>query len=301
MKAIAIIKQIPTIITRHGGKTALILQKHSPEILTGVGIAGGVGAAIMACKATRKVDDILDHHEYMMAQIAHADDTKETQKAKTKRTIETGMEIVKLYAPPLALGAASIGCILGGHNILNKRNAAIAAAYSIVQDRFNEYRARVVDEFGVDKDLDLFHGTTTKQITVDTVDENGKKKKEKKTVHIQDPNRISQYARYFDDASNQWQKTPEYNLIFLKSQQNYMNDLLHARGHVFLNEVYDALGIPRSKAGAVVGWIISDEGDNFIDFGIYDIQNQEKMDFVNGYEQNILLDFNVDGVIYDLI
>jgi hypothetical protein len=136
---------------------------------------------------------------------------------------------------------------------------------------------------------------------VDT-DENGKKIKSKKTIEVTDPNGVSQYARFFDESCVQWSKTPEYNLTFLNCQQNYANDLLHSRGHVFLNEVYDMLGIPRSQAGAVVGWVLGKDNDvGYIDFGIYDGNRMRARDFVNGYERSILLDFNVDGVIYDLI
>ena len=127
-----------------------------------------------------------------------------------------------------------------------------------------------------------------------------KHKAQKKQVLVDDPNGLSVYARFFDEGCEQWSKNPEYNLMFLRSQQNYYNDMLKSRGHVFLNEVYDALGIPRTQAGAVVGWMISDNGDNFIDFGVFDGDRPRARDFVNGYERSILLDFNVDGVIYDL-
>ena len=92
--------------------------------------------------------------------------------------------------------------------------------------------------------------------------------------------------------------------MFLRAQQQYANDKLIAQGHLFLNEVYDMLGLPRTKAGAIVGWVYDDNnavGDNFVDFGIYDVHRETARDFVNGYERSILLDFNVDGVIYDLI
>lgn len=311
MKIISMIKSVPTMISRSGGTTTLLLKKHSPEILVGVGIVGGVTAAVLACKATRQVDDILDEHNDAMAQICMAetcspendkDILKEITKHKAHMYLKTSKNLAKIYAPPVMLGIASIGCILGGHGILHRRNIAIAAAYSMVQDRFNEYRSRVVNEFGEEKDKNLYFGTHQEKVTDIVVDEKtGKEKKIKKTVNVLDPNGYSQYARFFDEGSPNWVSDAELNLAFLRAQQNYVNDLLHARGHVFLNEVYDILGIPRSQAGAVVGWVLSDDGDNFVDFGIYSIRNQEAMDFVNGYEDSILLDFNVDGLIYDLI
>lgn len=309
MKIVNFVKSIPTAIGRSGGATTLLLKKHSPEILVGAGIIGGVAAAILACKATRQVDDILDDHNESMSQICMAETTtdskeekKEIVKLKSKTYLRTAKELVKIYAPPITLGAASIGCILGGHNILHKRNIAIAAAYSVVQDRFNDYRNRVIDEFGEEKDKNIYFGTHSEKIDeVEVNPKTGKEKKVKKTVNMMDPNGYSQYARFFDDGSPNWVNDSELNLAFLRAQQNYCNDLLHARGHVFLNEVYDILGIPRSQAGAVVGWVLSEDGDNFVDFGIYSTRNQDAVDFVNGYEENILLDFNVDGLIYDLI
>lgn len=109
---------------------------------------------------------------------------------------------------------------------------------------------------------------------------------------------MSPYARFFDEASANWVKDPEINHIFVQCQQNFANNLLIARGHLFLNEVYDMLGIDRSSAGQVVGWVISGDGDNFVDFGMFEAHSAR---FVNGYERSILLDFNVDGVVVDKI
>ena len=108
---------------------------------------------------------------------------------------------------------------------------------------------------------------------------------------------VSEYARWFDDGCVGWTKDPEYNLAFLKAQQNYANNMLRTRGHLFLNEIYDLLGIPRTKAGAIVGWIYGDDNSH-VDFGLYSERNQ---DFINGFSRTVLLDFNVNGNILDLI
>lgn len=112
---------------------------------------------------------------------------------------------------------------------------------------------------------------------------------------------ISDYARVFDYSCTGWSTSSECNLTFLKNQQSYCNELLRTRGHLFLNEVYDALGIPRTKAGQIVGWIYDEESpisDNFVDFGLYDERNY---DFINGHTNVALLNFNVDGNILDRI
>ncbi len=305
---LSIVKNVPKMISQSGGRTMLLLKKESPAILLGVGIATGVASTVMACRATMKVSDILDDHEDVMDEIKHCqeyEDNYSDDDAKRDRaiaTVQTGAKVVKLYLPAVALGAASIGCVVGGHNINVKRNAALAAAYSVVDGKLKEYRKRVTDEYGEEVEKKLYYGLKSDKIQVEQKDpETGKVKKVKQQVNMLDPTAISQYARFFDDSSVNWVDDAELNLCFLKAQQNYMNDLLHSRGHVFLNEVYDALGIPRTKAGAVVGWVMQKGNDNYVDFGIYSIYNQEAMDFVNGYEKSILLDFNVDGVIYDLI
>lgn len=302
-----IVNHLPTGVHR----AALVAQKFSPEILTGLGIASGIGCVITACRATLKVDDILLDHQAVEYKIdealelstneyTYADSKKDRALAK----VQTAGHIVKNYAPAIGLGALSITCILGAHGVLSKRNAALSAAYSLIQGKFQDYRGRVRQELGDAKDKQFYYGLKAQEVTIEEVNpETGRKKKVKKEILVKDPNGYSKYAKCFDEGSPCWQPDPELNLLFLRCKQNYANDLLHARGHIFLNEIYDALGIPRTSEGAVVGWVLTDDGttDNFIDFGIYSVENQMAADFVNGYESNIWLDFNVDGVIYDLI
>lgn len=283
------------------GRGMLLVKKHSPEILTTVGIVGVVASAVMASKATLKLEPVVEKikngkdeaKSFLEDEMFPEYDKERHNKEVARVYVKGAVELSKLYGPSITLGLSSIACIIGAHGIMRKRNVALAAAYKAVETSFSEYRKRVIAELGEEKEEDVYIGRQQ----VEIVDENGKKKKVTKV----DPNGISAYARFFDEYSDNWSKTPEYNLLFLKAQQNYANDLLHARGHVFLNEVYDMIGIPRSQAGQVVGWVISKDGDNFIDFGVYDFDNTGSHAFVNGHERSILLDFNVDGVIYDLI
>jgi hypothetical protein len=166
------------------------------------------------------------------------------------------------------------------------------AAYGALEKGFDEYRRRVVEKYGEEEDRNFRYGSRE----VDVVDDKGKVNK---VLRVGD-DIPSVYARFFDPTSTSWNKNPDYNFVFLRSQQNWANDLLKIRGHVFLNEVYDMLGLERSKAGSVVGWIlIGDYRDNYIDFGLFDGDDQAARDFVNGREGSVLLDFNVDGVIWD--
>lgn len=301
-------------VTRNFNKIGFKLKKHSPEILVVAGVVGAVTSAVMACKATTKVHDILEDTKTKVDQVHEVlanDDIPEekysVEDSKKDLAIiyaQTGLEFVKLYGPSVALGVLSITAILTSNNILRKRNLALAAAYTTIDRSFKEYRGRVVERFGKDLDHELKHNIKAKEIEETITNEDGTETTETKTVDVANPTEYSDYARFFDEACSGWTKDPELNLMFLKRQQSYANDLLQKRGYLFLNEVYDMIGIPRTKAGQVVGWIYDENcpvGDNYVDFGIYDIHREKCRDFVNGYERTILLDFNPDGNILDLM
>lgn len=296
--------------TRAFHKVGLKFKKHSPEILVGAGVVGVVTSTVMACKATTKLDTILDktkddidkiheaveHPEMLPEEYTVEDSKKDLAIVYTK----TAVDVLKLYAPSIIVGGLSITAILSGHRILRKRNIALAAAYATVDKGFKEYRGRVIERFGEELDRELKYNLKAKEVEEIVTNEDGTETIVKKTVETADIDFGSQYARFFDETCTGWTKDPEYNLTFLINQQRYANDLLKSRGHLFLNEVYDMLGLPRSKAGQVVGWIYDEKnpiGDNYVDFGIHDVHNERKRAFVNGYERSILLDFNVDGNI----
>lgn len=305
---------VPSVVTQNLGRTTLMAQKSSPEILLAAGVVGMVGATVLACRATLKMHDILDEAQENIqktemaieisaknAELRHYDKGTYTVADQRKDIMlikyQTGIKIVRAYAPAIVLGGISIYALTSSHRILSKRNIALTAAYGALEKGFAEYRARVVEKYGEDQDEEFRYGSTNVAIT-----DPGSGKTT--TVTRVDPDAIADgsiYARFFDQTSSCWEPDAEYNLFFLKSVQNYANDLLHARGHVFLNEVYDRLDIPRSHAGAIVGWYLSKNGetDNFIDFGVWRGDSQIVRDFVNGREGAILLDFNVDGLIWD--
>jgi hypothetical protein len=288
------------------------LTKHSPEILVALGVVGVVASAVLACKATTKIGDILDkakedvdniHHSAADASLA-AYTQEDAQKDLATVYIHTGIGLAKLYAPAVILGVLSLGGVLASNNILRKRNVALAAAYAAVDKSFKEYRSRVAERFGEETDRELKYNLKARQFEETVVDEKGKEKKVTKTIQVTDSGLCSPYACFFDEYCGGWDKTPAYNMTFLRAQQAHANDQLKARGRLFLNEVYDALGAPRTKAGQVVGWVYDAEnpiGDNYVDFGICDIHKEEIRDFINGYEPAILLDFNVDGNIWELM
>lgn len=317
-------------MTRTFHKVGFQLKKHSPEIMIVAGVTGTVVSAVMACKATTKVHDILEESKARVNQVHEVLENDKLRYEEVKQEdgalvrvekyteedskkdlaviyLQTGMRFAKLYGPSILLGAVSITSILASHNIMRKRNVALAAAYTAVDKSFKGYRNRVVERFGEQLDKELRYNIKAKEIETTVVDENGEEKVVKEYVQAADdtnPNFYSDYAKCFDNGCTGWTKDAEMNLFFLKRQQDWANERLKARGYLFLNEVYESLGIPRTKAGQVVGWVydaVNPKGDNYVDFGIYNLHDEKARDFVNGYERSIWLDFNVDGNILDLI
>lgn len=307
--------EIVNSLSRTFHKAGLQLKKHSPEILTVVGVVGGVTSAVLACKATLKVNEVLEQPKKDIEKIHEAVEHKCTaagvdyseEDGKKDLAIvytQTGLKLVKLYAPAVILGVASATCIFASSKIMHKRNVALTAAYMAEHTGFKEYRERVIDRFGKELDKELKYNIKAAEIEETVTNEDGTKQTVKKTVSTVDPNLYSPYAVVFDEANPGWDKDPSKTKYFLVQQQNYANDKLRAQGHLFLNDVYEMLGFRKVPMGQVVGWIYDEahpNGDNYVDFGIFDIYNQKATDFVNGYEKNIILDFNVDGVVYELL
>lgn len=306
------ISKVSNVVQRVAGRQIMVVKKYSPEILTAVGIVGFGATVVTACSATLKVDDILTDHKEQIEKIDsvaknpdYADEYSETDATRGKSIvyIQTGASLVKNYLPAITLGALSIGCILCAHNIMSKRNVALLAAYKASEEAFANYRENVKEELGEEKDHQFLYGLQKTKVEEIVTDDKGKEKKVKKEVMKSNGRMASQYARFFDETNRNWNRNPEANMNFLILVQNQANDLLVSRNGkpVFLNEVYDMLDLERSEAGQFVGWVLDENGDGYIDFNIFDGESFEKREFVNGYNPSILLDFNVDGVVYHLI
>lgn len=287
-------------------KAVMKLKKHSPEILVVAGIAGTVVSAVLACKATTKVAEILDEtkgtldtiHDGMETGAINGQEytTEDGKKDTVVVYAQTGMKLAKLYGPAIILGTLSITSILASNNILRKRNVALGAAYAAIDKCFKEYRGRVIERFGEQVDTELKYGIKAKKFEEIEVDpETGKEKKVKKTVMVADPNLQSDYAVYFDSKSRNYETNPDYNRMFLKAQQAFANDKLQTRGHLFLNEVLDDLDLPRTPAGQIVGWT-KDGPDGYVNFRIVEVERETED---GRHEPTLLLDFNVEGNIWE--
>ena len=318
-------QDIMTKLNNSFGKVGFKLQKHSPEILLVLGVAGTVVSTVMACKATLKVEEIVNDTKEKMNVIHESKEKgctpmgmdyfeKDAQKDTFVVYAKAGANLVKLFTPAMALGSLSITSIFASHNILKKRSVAIAAAYAAVDKSFKDYRSRLIKKYGQEVDKELHYNLKTEKTTETVIDEEtGEKKKVKKTSFVVNPSDVSGYARFFEKytvnekgeniVNPNWSNNNEYNLLFIKAQESYANDLLIHKKRLFLNEVYEMLGLPPTKAGQIVGWVYDSDnpiGDNYVDFGLYS-DNLSYSDYVNGFDPAILLDFNVDGNIWELM
>lgn len=298
------------------------LKKHSPIILLSVGIGGVVASTIMACVATTKLDAIKKEAKDNIEQINKAangeielEEEYSEEDAKTDLQIvyiQTAFKLAKLYAPAFGIGISSIACIISAHSIMSNRAAALTAAYMTIDKSFKDFEKRVVEKYGEEEAKKLKYNIVSKEEEITTVDEEtGETKIEKKASFVVKPSDISGYARFFERYTNDedgnvienvnWTPNNEYNIMFLKNQERYANDLLRTRKRLFLNEVYRMLGLPATKAGQVIGWVYDpndSEKENYVDFGLYR-DNLSYSDYVNGHDDCILVDFNVHGNIWE--
>lgn len=296
----------------------LKLEKHAPDICVGAGIVLIVGSAVYACAKTVKAHEVIVEADKEIKDIKYGEevangedgfDAKAARNERMKVYRRTGFELTKCYGPAIVGGAIGISLILKGHSIEKQRNLALTSAYAGLLANYKAYRDKVKAELGEDKEFDIYSGASRE--TVEYVDEDGKKKKEKNAAVIHDTGEgHSQYARVFGPECKDWSKNPMANLNFLRSKQAFANEKLKAKGHLFLNEVYESLGFPEVPEGQIVGWIYDPrkdidgrEGDDYIDFGFYDkvFTSEAVREFINGAEPCVWLDFNVDGVVWELI
>ena len=289
-------------------KAQLTVRKHSPEILMVAGVIGTVAGAVMACKETLELEDVLDEckqekmeleEQYAMCEEYSEDALKKDQ---VKLTIKQAAKIVKLYAPSVIMEATSIGVIFASNDIMRKRNASMAAAYATLNSMYKRYRQNVIESYGEEVDKDMRFGVKHEKVT--EIDEDGNKVKiDARIVDLDNTAlAISDYSRFFQSGCKGFDASSgRYNLLYLKGIQAMFNNKLIADGYVMLNDVYRELGFDTIPEGWSIGWVYDEAnpiGDNYIDFGLYEARNKNQR-AVNDWEPVILMDFNVDGNLYE--
>lgn len=292
---------IPDKVQQAAGRQALKMQKHAPHILFAAGLVGFGATVVLASRATLKVEGVVDEFNEKKEEMKMALEGPSPYSQNDYNHdlvliyVKAGLDGVRLYGPAVVCGTVAVACLTKSHAMLTARNAALSTAYTALDRAFSDYRTRVSEEIGVDRERSLYRGES------ELVVQDSKTGERTKQL-VQDSDGYSVHSRFFDEFNQNYQPNAEMNFYFLKAQQNMLNDRLRARGHLFLNEVYDALGMERSGQGAVCGWVLNGEGDNFVDFGLFNGEKVSSRRFVNGLEPAIRLDFNVNpGLIYDKI
>ena len=310
-----------------GGKLAkglTVLKVVSPELCAAGSILFGIGCVITSCIATVKsepvVKDCVEREEAIRKVYGEGDEEKirpmkdltvNEQKAVHDIRKDMAVMLVKNFAVPALLGIASIGLNLKALDILRKRWLETSVALAGLSKTFDEYRQRVIEDQGVEKDQEYMHGKV-KETHVEVDPETGEVTGEK-TEYVQKKPGISQYARVFDegewDEANKkwiwhnpvWRDDNMINRDNLRFIEKEMNGRLVRDGFLFLNDVYRRLGMPLSIDGQVVGWSYnSDRGDHAVSFGVFDDDPRQlpcNKAFTEGRSNTPLLDFNVDGPI----
>lgn len=307
------------------------ISKHGPAILTALGSIGVVTATVMACKATLKKDEAItevkeaidESREIFEEQINDENATVREDVIKAYRKnifdlyVKKGVILVKLYAPSILVGIASLSCFYTSKHIMNKRYSACLAACTTTERLFSDYRKRVIEDLGEEADNKYRYGIRTVEEDVPVLDKkgnpkldkDGKPKTEKKVTKHVDRDVIEyDYSALFDEiTTKQWDSNYEYNLHYLRQMQEWADERLKSRGYLFLNEVKQLLGLKVDEAGQDVGWVFMKDnpiGDNRVDFGLEEVvvhngMEGRAMDFMCEENNAILLKFNCDGYIKD--
>lgn len=271
--------------------TLLQTEKIAPDMAVGAGIVLNGYAVFEAAKAGIKNANLIK------------------KKYKNKKDY---IKIAKSFAMPVTLslaGSAMIGC---GFIEEKKRYLGASATAIMLGNALREYRRRVVEEEGHEKDHHYMYGSEYEEEVTETRDENGKKVKNKTTVEnikgeVPGMSPYSYYwGQYVSDGkgglclNERWDANENFNLTYLSIAQSTWNDILHKRGHVLLNEVLDDIGLHMSQIAGHAGWL-SHNGKNFIDFGLYHNERKNIKTLLNGKEGTLVLDFNVEGDILRLL
>lgn len=289
------------------------LGKHAPAIFTGLGIVGMIGGTVLACKATVDTIYILDEweldkldYEEALSNDMEPEEAEELRKEYKADGRKVTVEVAKKYIPAVVVDVASIGCLVGGSRIAHKRLLTMTGIATSTAANFASYRNRVRQAEGEEKDLLYLKGGAEHEVEEKTVTKKGKEKTVSKKVVIPNPDEHGQYSFQFKRGDAGWNSNPEYNLYYLQNMENTLNRKFRQQGYLFLNQVYDELGIRdadgkwlMTQEGQVVGWFDDGVENKRISFGI---------DYKAGLtpwnwdgDDHIWIEPNVDGVIIDKI
>lgn len=322
---------IAAFVSDKYAKAKTFLKANSPEILIGLGIAGGVVTTVMACKETRKADELngefINQKETIKCkyglQYEGVDPDENTQRAYkkdlTKATFKYAGKIALTYAPAFAMGTASITSVLAGFGKMKAMYTTSAAAASALLKDYNVLSDRIAERYGEEARYELVNGVEKETVKEKIVDENGKKKTVAKEVsNLPKDTELNIFSRVWGDAEEgcggqgYHKGDPDHNRFFVYQQLKSLNRLLKDRfrpakdgraeipGIVSFNEVLEAFGFDKVDYGDYWGWVYSEEnpvGDNFIGIGMGECDDPSTIRFINGGSSCVLMNFNCDSNI----
>lgn len=236
--------------------TRQFVSKRSPEILTGIGIAGMITTTVLAVRATPKVLQLIE-------------EKKNEDWVDELSPLEVVKTAWKPYVPAAVTGVASVACLIGASSVNAKRNAALATAYKLSETALSEYREKVIETIGEKKEKTVRDKVAEERVKKNPVSKSEVIVTNNGTTLCFDP--IS--ARYFKSSIDK-----------IKRAENELNkQMLHdISGYVSLNDFYDELGLDHTSVGDDLGWNV----DRLIDISFSSQLND------NG-EPSVVLDYLV--------
>ena len=261
-------------------RLGLRLRRRVPSILVAVGIGGMVVSAIMACVATTRIGEVTEEIAAVHTGAATEQNAKERPTAVYRRAT---ICFAKLYGPSISLGVLSALCILASHHLLTRRGVALAAAYATVDKSFRDYRRRVVERYGEDVDRSLRYGLPSED--------------------TEGPIACDGFMCRFDASSVYWEDDDAENLRFIRERQRVANNMLRSKGYLFLNDVYQMLGVKKTAAGQSVGWLYDGafHGNSTVVITVLEAGGEIQNGAVRP-GHTMLLDFNVEGdIVHDFV
>lgn len=286
------------------------ISKHAPTILSVAASAGVVGTGYLAWRAGTQFEDVEGRDwERRKECIRNADNIPDEEVPAYERKLRVLfiLDTAKTIAPAAIVGGATIAMIYFSNSISKKRLAALGAAYTVLQNAFDGYKKTMVDALGketvekiVRPKLPNYEKTAEEILSSD----NKSDAANITDAVIESIRDLSPYSRIIaEESSNCWDENEDYTAENIAAVQLWANRRLERKGHLFLNEVYDQLGLSRTREGSVVGWLKkSVNGDGYVSFGDYDSNTYRvPSDDYSRVDTNFILDFNVDGMIWDKI
>lgn len=285
------------------------ISKHAPTILSVTASAGVIATGYLAWKAGTRFEDVegrdWDRRKECLKNADNIPD-EDVPKIERKNRILFILDTVRTVAPAAIVGAATITMIYFSNSISKKRLAAMGAAYATLQTAFDGYKRTMVEALGkesVEKILKPKLPNVGKSAEEILSSDNKSDAANVSDAVVNSLKALSPYARIIaEESSTCWDPNEDYTSQNLAAVQLWANRRLERKGHLFLNEVFDQLGLSRTREGAVVGWLKNGDGDNYVSFGDFDASvYRVPSDDYTRVDSNFIVDFNVDGVIWDRI